>query len=464
MRKFQPEIKKENQKPIDNQVRRMESLLQLEEELRLQKTQIALSLWAVNELRNIINYSQCILFRTNRSDKVRITAVSSLSTVDRNAPVLRWLEEQITQVMKDHDFENLDKPIGAVDVQLTNPTAGGQSDTHAFRQVILLPFNDRNEKIFGGLLITRNKPWQESEKIVATRLAGTISHAFQALVSQKRLRFWSSPTWLKIGLPILVGLAMFIPVPMTTLAPAEIVADDPEIVAAPINGVVSRILKDTNEVVEKDEILFEFVNTELKAAVAIARRKELVSQARLSTAKQAAFTDTKVYRQLAIAKAEVELAMAERMFAEQKLSRTIVRAKQAGWLIYTNRREWVGKPVKVGEQVMEIVDPSRVTLRVYLPVADAINLTTGAKIKLFLDANPLDPVSAVLRNASYRANEQPGVGLVYRITADFAAAPDRKINLRIGLRGTAQIFSEKVALGFYLFRRPISTFRQYFGI
>ncbi len=256
---------------------------------------------------------------------------------------------------------------------------------------------------------------------------------------------------------------MFIPVPMTTLAPAEIIADEPVIVVAPIDGVVARIFPDANVAVKRGDLLFEFDNTELKAGADIARRTELVSQARLATARQAAFSDPQVYRQLAIAKAEVELARAEKIFAENKLARTIVRAQKSGQLIYTDRKNWIGKPVRTGERVMEIADVKRVVLRIDLPVAEAINLRNGADVRLFLDANPLKALSAKLRHASYFAVEQPGVGLVYRVVADLEVGRERKIVPRIGLRGTAQIFGEQVFLGFYLFRKPISSVRQYFG-
>ena len=46
-------------------------------------------------------------------------------------------------------------------------------------------------------------------------------------------------------------------------------------------------------------------------------------------------------------------------------------------------------------------------------------------------------------------------GLGYRITED--AIP------RIGLRGTAKVYGEKVSLFYYLFRRPITYLRQHLG-
>ena len=52
--------------------------------------------------------------------------------------------------------------------------------------------------------------------------------------------------------------------------------------------------------------------------------------------------------------------------------------------------------------------------------------------------------------------------LAYRIYADFEQTDDEK--LRIGLQGTAKIYGERVSVFFYIFRRPISYVRQFFGV
>jgi len=452
----------------ERQTQRLQALLMLEAELRRQKTQISLSLWAVNELRAVVDYSQCILFRLNRSGRARASAVSSLSSVDRNAPFIRWAEGRIEQeIAKVINLEE-EKKASVINVSLDDEVGKDQKATgkvvYPFHQAIFLPFYNRSGEMFGGLLMARNKPWLESEQIIASRLSETVSHGFQALIPQKNLRLWSAPKWLLIGVPLLICLVMLIPVPLTTLAPAEIIADQSTIVAAPIDGVIVRILKDANVEVSKGDLLFEFDNTELKASAEIARRKLQVSSARFGTAQTAVFADARVYRQLAIAKAEVDLAKAERTFAERKLERTLVRAARSGQLIYTDRKDWIGKPVKTGERVMEIADVKRVVLRIDLPVADAISLLEKAEVRLFLDADPLKALSAKLRHASHLAVEQPGIGLVYRIVADLEPEAGAAVTPRIGLRGTAQIFGDKVFLGFYLFRKPISAVRQYFGI
>ena len=64
--------------------------------------------------------------------------------------------------------------------------------------------------------------------------------------------------------------------------------------------------------------------------------------------------------------------------------------------------------------------------------------------------------------SDYVARVNDGVQLSFRVVAK----PDGKSAVvpRLGARGTAQIYGEKVALLFYLLRRPYSTIRQWTGL
>jgi hypothetical protein len=111
--------------------------------------------------------------------------------------------------------------------------------------------------------------------------------------------------------------------------------------------------------------------------------------------------------------------------------------------------------------MMEIVGPADVAARIEVPVADAIVLDKGGNVRLFLDANPLTAIAARTISEGYQAEPNSTQQLVYRIEADITGAPD---DLRIGARGTAQLQGSTVPLAFYLFRRPISAFRQHLGL
>ena len=435
------------------QVRRLQVLLAIEAAARRQKSTVDLSLWAVNELRPVIDYSQAVMFRLDRAGRWRVTAVSSLAGVDRHSPFVRQMEKMAGGF-------GTDEAVQVVDLAAKNKS-GDDNIVSPFGHGLWLVMPDRHGEVFGGLLLSRARAWSDREKIVAGRLGEVVAHAFQALEPRRRLKRWATPRWLVAAIVLAVIAAMFVPVPMTALAPAEIIADDPVLVTAPIDGVIDKIMVDPNTRVRAGDILFAFEQTKLASEAELARRRELVAKARFATSRQAAFSDPKAFRQFAIARAEVALAGAEREYAEARLRRAVVHAARGGYVIYSDRKDWTGKPVTTGERVMEIADPGRVVVRVDLAVADAMKLRPGARVRVFLDANPLHALDGRLREAGYLAEQRAGAGLVYRLVVDL---PGNLEHLpRIGLRGTAQVFGGKVALGFFLFRKPVSAFRQRFG-
>jgi len=137
-----------------------------------------------------------------------------------------------------------------------------------------------------------------------------------------------------------------------------------------------------------------------------------------------------------------------------------VLAPSAGLVLLNDPAQWRGKPVSVGERILELADPNQVQIRILLPVADAIAMQPGTPVSLFLNVNPLSAYDAKVRHATFEPELTPEGILAYRVLADLLV-PDQLP--RIGLRGTAKLYGEQVSLFYYLFRRPITTVRQTLG-
>ena len=118
------------------------------------------------------------------------------------------------------------------------------------------------------------------------------------------------------------------------------------------------------------------------------------------------------------------------------------------------------RPVRIGERIMEIADPSTVELRIELPVGAAIDVTPGQAVRMYLDIDPVHPLDAVLQRVGYAAVDRPGGGLAYRLTAQLQGDGPPP---RIGLRGTAKIIGGDVPLALFLFARPLAALRQRIG-
>jgi multidrug efflux pump subunit AcrA (membrane-fusion protein) len=426
---------------------RLIRLVTLEGDIRQQPHVAALSYHAVNDARTVLGFRQGWLFRRNRRNHFAAEAVSDVPSIDVNAPLVR----AVTRLVNDAGITATPREVSL---------AGLQDRKFPLPCGLLLPLCDAKGEVFAVLLLARDGAWPEGDRTIAARLAATYAHAFRALTPPGLLRTWSLPRWAMLGIPLVLAALSLVPVPMTALAPFEVVAHQPDLVTAPMDGVVAAIAADPNQPVVAGAILFAFEDTRLKAEAGIAAQKVEVAESRLVTARNGAFSDAELKRSVSTAEQELQLAKAEQAYAASLLQRSVVRAEHDGLLIYSARNDWLGKPVHTGEKVMEIADPSRVAYRIELAVSDAIALDGDGSVRLFLDAEPLSPRTAAITESGYHAKASADGTLAYVITAlpSHDDAPTR-----IGLRGTAQVSGGSAPLGFYLLRRPIAAVRQSLG-
>ena len=158
--------------------------------------------------------------------------------------------------------------------------------------------------------------------------------------------------------------------------------------------------------------------------------------------------------------AQVEEKKADVEYNRALLDRIQVRAEQAGIIIFTDSNDWLGRPLATGEKVMTLANPEKTEVEAWVPVADAISLDKDAEVRIFLNTDPVNPLDATLYQASYEAELTPEGVLAFRIKASFNAEG----RPRVGLKGTAKIYGEKVSLFYYLMRRPLAAARQFLGL
>ena len=119
-----------------------------------------------------------------------------------------------------------------------------------------------------------------------------------------------------------------------------------------------------------------------------------------------------------------------------------------------------GRPVRLGERLLEVADTRGAEVEIWLPSADNIPLPEGAEVSLFLNVDPSQVREARLTHVNYRAELAPDGELAYRAHAVLSDADNLP---RVGWRGTAKVEGEQVTLGYYLFRRPWATLRSWTG-
>ncbi|MFT5350991.1 MAG: hypothetical protein ACI9MF_001810 [Gammaproteobacteria bacterium] len=439
---------------------RLSLLMQLEAMAREAESVKALHFMMVNESRHLIPFRQAFLFASDviNENKFQLKAASSISVIDRNAPFVNWLETCLNRLHKDSNMGD----VQYLDVERCPEEMREEWKEFSLPCVLWCPLKLADGTSLGGVWLARETPWKASEATLLKRLSDTYAHAWYALLGKDKLK--KSPHYERIilGSVLFIIISFFvIPVRISALAPVEIVAKEPAIVSAPMSGVIADIMVPPNVMVSKDRLLFKYEDTDLRNKYQVAEKTLAVAVAEFHKASQEAFRDPLSNAKVALLKAQVELSRAESKYAMDMLDQVEVKASKHGLLIYTDKSDWVGRPVQIGEQIMQIADPGKIKLRINLPVADAIFLVEGAEVKIFLDVDPLKSISGHVTHTSYEATLTPEGTLAYRIDAEFSESDIQK---RIGLQGTAKLYEKRVSLFYYLFRRPISALRQFVGI
>lgn len=438
------------------QLKQLSWLLELQRHARAAESIAALGFVAVNETKQLLDYRQAALWVEKGK---RVAAVSGLQQPETHAPYTQWLERMLAKLPQHASSFTLN-------AQQVDKRSSADWEQWLPTHALVAPLKRANGEVLGLLLLARDADWQDGEIALLDELANAYSHALAGLVGK--------PSWLKSAgktshtvrwtrnITILAAMAygLSVPVPLTTLAPAEVVAVDPYLVRAPIEGVIDRFHVRPNQMVSAGQLLFEFDSTALKSKRNLAMSTLSVAAEEYRQAAQMAVTNEKGKLDMQLNRGHMAERSAEVRYSEDMLKRVQVTSPKSGVAIFAEASDWVGHAVSLGERVIEIADPNQVELLIRLPVADAISLTTNAKVKLFLASAPQAPLNATVRYAAYRAEAMPDGTVAYRVKATFVK--EQKLP-RVGLTGTAKLYGETMPLAYYLLRRPLAVARQWLG-
>lgn len=455
-----PKQENDNPQELKNQIYGLSTLLQLSNEARKSEDLPALGFIAVNETQNLVRYDQSFFWKQGKISKGFILAASGVSTLDKNTHMIVWMRiagsflarnnyKTPTIINPDIFPEKLQKTI--------NENLSGH--------LLWAPLIDMDGVCAGGLILVRKKLWTDNESKLMARICELYAYTLRALEKRDPLYkhilsffFKKKVLWFVV---CLLPFIMMIKVPISTLAPAQIVARDPLILSAPYNGVFKKFSVEQNTNVNAGDLLFELDDTDLSNRHLIMQKSLAVAKADYFRASKEAFFNPKAKVELNLLKAKMEEKNAELKYTNELLSRIKVKADKSGVAIFGNPNDWVGKPLTLGEKVMMIADPAKAEILAFVSVDDAVTLEKNSRVTLFLNVAPLTPLEAFIRHSSFEAEPTPEGIMSYYVRCSF----DENVKLpRIGLKGTAKIYGKNVSLFYYLFRRPVSTLRRFLGL
>ncbi len=439
----------------DAKVVGLSTLLQLEKSARQADTRERLGFIICNETHRLLRFHQAVLWLSG-SGRPRVHTISGLAQPDRNAPYLQWLQRLLGHLQQHGTTE----PVQAMSIADFPGDVAADWAEYLPTNLLHCPLRDSNGQLLGGLMLLREETWQPGELAMLELLFDAYQHAWLALGRSRTLAPRRSRLWRYLA-PLVLIAGAFVPVNMSTLAPAEVVALQPWVVAAPQNGVTKRIHVQPNQRVKKGDLLFELDDTEVRNNLEVARKSRDIADAEYLRASQRAFRDQDSKGEVRLLEARREQSDAEVRYNEDLLRRMKVHAERDGIAIYNDPQEWIGKPLRIGERVMTIASTSQVQLRIWLPTADAFIAEDGAQSQFFRDTDPTRPIPARIVRTAYEAEMSPSGNLAFRLGATFEDEADPP---RLGVQGTARIYGEQVSLYYFLLRRPLAVLRQWLGL
>ncbi len=440
----------------------LDMLLRLVGRAQLAKDLAALRFTIVNETHALRPYRQALIFEPSRIGRgIQLTCASGLVSVAEDSPFTVWVTQFVQRLPR--DTEGNPQLVDYADASIVDQPGWAE---WLPEHLLLMPIKASDARVLAEVVYARDEPWTEADLVLLAQAHETYGYCLEALALRKGGSAWllwsggwRRSKWSYAVLALSVA-AMFIPVRLSVLAPAEVVALSATAVAAPQDGVISSFSVTPNVAVRAGQLLFSLDDTALVNRREIARRSLQVALADEHTARQRAFDDASGRSELAALVGRVREKEAELAAVEAQAARIEVRAAHDGIAVFSDPNDWLGRPVQTGERVIRLAQADEVGVLIWQGVADAINPEAMANVQLFLHTDPLNSREATLFETSYQSVLSPDNVASYRLRAKFKPGEDLP---RIGLRGTARIAGEKVSLGYFLFRRPIAAVREYTG-
>lgn len=416
----------------------------------------------VNETLSLVPFRQAAFFTVSPGGKLTLATASGLVSVAEDSPFAVWLGRFALSLPTSSSPANICQRLDISQAK-SEFVEGWQEWLPEYLATAQLM--SPSSKQVGLLIYARETPWADDELALLDRVHEGYGYCLDALSKSGRSVLGAAGNFFRRGrlkwIALAAASAMFVPVRLSALAPAEVIALSSIAVAAPQDGVISAFHVSPNAPVRVGDKLFSLDDSALTSRREVARRGVAIAKADLLVAQQRAFDDVKSKGELAAAAGRVREKESELALAEGTLDRVVVKAERDGLAVYGDPNDWLGRPVQTGERVMQLANPKDAGVLIWLPVSDALNLELGAPIRLFLSTTPLEPLAAKLVQTSYQASLSPDGVSAYRLRGVF---DENSGKARIGLRGTARVSGEWATLGYYLFRRPLSALREWTGL
>jgi len=399
----------------------------------------------LNETIRVVQYQRASLWTCNGG--YQILGVSGTSQFDPRSDQFVFLQRRLDTIENKSELKVLDPPQGG-------PSPEKPS-------LVWLPIPTEGEEKL-GLLLERWKTneWLEDEKVIIGFLMKNYGSAWN--------RFTKSFKWhhildhkVKLGALLLGLIILAFPIDLPISAPAEVVAKEPYIIAAPLEGIIRDVPVTPGAKVQKGDLLFTYDDKEITHTLKSAEEEVGVVRSQLERSYILGMEDQEQREQLGILKHRLKKAESLLSLAEQKALDLKVLAPKDGVVVIDDPEKWRGNPTKVGEKVLTITDPHKSMVKIWIPEGDNVYIDPQKEIKVLLNISPERTYAAQLRYLSSESTLDEHSTPSFVAEAEWVQPPK---NQQLGLKGSATLYGPKVSVFYWLMRRPWAFFRSIVGV
>lgn len=448
-------------------VQSIATLQQLSLEAGLSESRQQLIFRILNRTHRLRPYDRAVLWSTDRAGRPRrLLGVSAEAEVEETAPqariwrgMLRRLDGLATARLA---------PGDALDA-----LAEGDPSWRAYQKRVegvaglWLPILVR-ERPVAGLWLERwkGRTWTAGDLKPLTALALAYGVAWRAVHGGRGIGSGfggvgraARAAFLLLLLGALGAALAWVRVPMRVVAPCEIVADQPEAVTAPVDGIIAALDVEPGETVRADEPLGRYDTRQPEEEREVVARELREMEARLRLARVAALDDPRARAEARLLEKRLAREQARLAAVEARLARMRLPAPRAGVVLLEDPEAWRGRVVRTGERILTVVDPKATRVRIWLPADDALpREPVRVAVVLHQDPNRDHPVRLLYVSPRVEITD---AGLpAFRAEAAWRGSEPEAA---IGQRGSAVLEGEPVRLASWLFRKPYLWLRLWLG-
>lgn len=440
-------------------------LLVLNDEVKKVANLREFGFFTTNETHRLIPYHTAFLWQKKEFTGAVILAQSGTAELDTHAPVNQWVKSIIDALVlmpeakKIHTFDLNDNEVGIDHLIFTE----ADEWTNVLpSHVLWCPLLNKEHVITGGLLLFREQEFTSAEIKMITWLIASYQYTWQILTRPKltskikNIRIKQ----LYFGIGTLVLLTLLFPIRLSVLGNATVVPKDPELINAPMQGVIKSFAVVPGQKVKRGQILLTIDKTDLLSEAEVRQKEYQLTETKLRTAINEGFDNTESRTEIPILQAQLKIDKARIDYTNTLLKKTEVISPIDGIVVFDSKEDWVGQPVQTGERILSVADPSNVKLKIMIPITNIISIKNDADGEFFLYGQ-LSSLPFKIVTLGYNAKLLPNRILSYQLEGLFTNPNDKP---QLGAEGTARVYGSRVPLIYYLALKPLQAIRQTIGL